>query len=148
MMGSPTDHADGSRQRPMADYPNSWKLGFLTIGFCLTIFVISLDHPKITSEFSSLEDVGWYGSAYLLTTASMQLLVGKFYTIFSLKWVFLLSLLIFEVGSVICAAVSSSIALIFGRAVAGCGNAGLLSGALLIMAHSVPLKRRPLFTVT
>ncbi|RYP31962.1 hypothetical protein DL767_005503 [Monosporascus sp. MG133] len=152
-MGSPTEHADDSRQRPAADYPKSWKLGFLTIGICLTIFVISLDFsiiataiPKITSEFRSLEDVGWYGSAYLLTTASTQLLVGKLYTIFSLKWVFLLSLLIFELRSVICAAAPSSIVLIFGRAVAGCGNAGLLSGALLIMAHSIPLKRRPLFT--
>ncbi|RYP10429.1 hypothetical protein DL764_000612 [Monosporascus ibericus] len=152
-MGSPKEHADDSRQQPTADYPKGWTLGLLTIGICLTIFVISLDFsiiataiPKITSEFRSLEDVGWYGSAYLLTTASTQLLVGKLYTIFSLKWVFLLSLLIFELGSVICAAAPSSIALIFGRAVAGCGNAGLLSGALLIIAHSVPLRRRPLFT--
>ncbi|KAI0009522.1 putative efflux pump antibiotic resistance protein [Xylariaceae sp. FL0662B] len=135
------------------EYPNAWRLTFLTIGICLTIFLISLDFsiiataiPKITSEFHSLQDVGWYGSAYLLTTASAQLLIGKFYTIFSIKWVFLIALLVFEVGSAICGAAPNSVALIFGRAIAGCGNAGLLSGALLILTHSVPLHRRSLFT--
>ncbi|KAE8405400.1 putative efflux pump antibiotic resistance protein [Aspergillus pseudonomiae] len=135
------------------EYPKGWKLTVLTWGICLTIFLISLDFsivataiPSITSEFHTLADVGWYGSAYLLTTASSQLLIGKFYTIYNIKWVFLTALLIFEVGSAICGAAPNSVALILGRAIAGCGNAGLLSGALLILTHSVPLHRRPLFT--
>ncbi|KAJ4150429.1 hypothetical protein LMH87_011179 [Akanthomyces muscarius] len=135
------------------EYPKGLKLFLLTIAICLTIFLISLDFsiiataiPAITSEFHSLNDVGWYGSSYLLTTASSQLLIGKFYTIFNIKWVFLIALFVFSIGSAICGAAPSSIALILGRAIAGCGNAGLLSGALLIMAHSVPLARRPLFT--
>jgi hypothetical protein len=37
---------------------------------------------------------------YLLTTASTQLLFGKFYTFFSLKWVSMITLLVFDVGSV------------------------------------------------
>ncbi|KAE8147316.1 putative efflux pump antibiotic resistance protein [Aspergillus avenaceus] len=127
-------------------------LALLTIAICSTIFLISLDFsiiataiPAITSEFHTLEDVGWYGSSYLLTTASSQLLFGKFYSTFSTKWVFLVALLIFEIGSALCGAAPNSVALILGRAIAGSGNAGLLSGALLIMTHSVPLERRPLF---
>lgn len=84
-------------------------------------------------------------TAYLLTTASTQLLVGKFYTVFHVKTVFLTALLVFEVGSVICAAAPSSVVLIVGRAIAGCGNAGLMSGALLILTHSVPLEKRSMF---
>lgn len=84
--------------------------------------------------------------AYLLTTASSQLLIGKSYSILNIKRVFLISLFLFGIGSAICGAAPNSIALILGRAIAGCGNAGLLSGALLIMAHTVPLNRRPLFT--
>ncbi|PWY93640.1 putative efflux pump antibiotic resistance protein [Aspergillus sclerotioniger CBS 115572] len=144
-MGSLTSHSD--------EYPRGWRLGLLTVGICLTIFLISLDFsiiataiPSITTEFHSLEDVGWYGSAYLLTAASSQLLMGKIYTCLGVKWVFLTALLVFEVGSAICGAAPNSLALILGRAIAGCGNAGLLSGALLILAHSVPLERRPLFT--
>ena len=45
---------------------------------------------------------------------------------------FLTGLAIFEIGSVICAAAPNSIALIIGRAVAGVGGAGLVSGALIV----------------
>jgi MFS family permease len=50
--------------------------------------------------------------------------VGKIYTYFNVKWTFLIALLIFEVGSIICAVAPSSKVLILGRAVAGVGAAG------------------------
>lgn len=60
-------------------YLSGLKLGILSLGLCLTTFVIALDNtiiataiPKITTVFNSLEDVGWYGSSYLLTTCSLQ----------------------------------------------------------------------------
>jgi MFS family permease len=81
-----------------------------------------------------------------LTTASFQLLFGKFYTYFSIKWVFLIAIAIFELGSFICGVAPSSIALIIGRAVAGVGSAGIFSGALIIIAYSIPLVRRPMYT--
>jgi MFS family permease len=36
--------------------------------------------------------------------------------------------------------------LIIGRAVAGLGSAGIFSGALIIVAYSVPLQKRPMYT--
>ncbi|KAF9266282.1 MFS general substrate transporter [Marasmius fiardii PR-910] len=108
--------------------------------------IIATAIPKITDHFHSLDDVGWYGSAYLLTTASFQLMFGKFYTYFSIKWTFIAAITIFEIGSLICGAAPTSDALIAGRAVAGIGSAGLFSGALIIIAHSVPLHKRPMFT--
>jgi MFS family permease len=63
-----------------------------------------------------------------------------------LKWVFLTALGIFEIGSLICGAAPNSTALIIGRAVAGLGAAGIFSGAILIIARSVPLHKRPLYT--
>jgi MFS family permease len=81
-----------------------------------------------------------------LTTASFQLLFGKFYTYFSIKWVYLTTIAIFELGSLICGVAPNSIALIIGRAVAGVGSAGIFSGALIIVAYSVPLVKRPMYT--
>ncbi len=52
---------------------------------------------------------------------------------------------IFELGSLVCAIAPSSHALIVGRAVAGLGGSGIFSGALIIIAHSVPLRIRPIF---
>jgi MFS family permease len=119
----------------------------------LSVFLMALDNtiiataiPAITDQFHSLPDVGWYGSAYLLTTASFQLLFGKFYTYFSLKWVYLIAIGIFELGSLICGAAPNSTALIVGRAIAGVGSAGIFSGALIIVAFSVPLAKRPMYT--
>jgi len=80
--------------------------------------------PKITTEWpDALNDVGWIGSSYLLTTTSLQPSFGKVYTYFDVKWTYLSALIIFEVGSVICAAASSSTMLIVGRAVAGVHSA-------------------------
>lgn len=108
--------------------------------------IIATAIPKITDHFKALDDVGWYGSAYLLTTCAFQLLWGKFYSFFSIKWTYLTSIIIFEVGSVICGAAPTSKALIIGRAIAGVGAGGVFAGALIIVAYTVPLVQRPIYT--
>lgn len=101
--------------------------------------------PKITAQFNSLEDVGWYGSSYLLTTCCLTLMFGKLYTFYSIKWVYLSALFIFELGSLVCGSTPSSVGLIIGRAIAGLGAGGLFSGATLIISKSVPLDKRPMY---
>jgi MFS family permease len=58
---------------------------------------------------------------------------------------FILSIIVFEIGSAICGAAPTSTVFIIGRAVAGLGSAGLFSGSLLIMIPMIPLHRRPAF---
>ncbi|ROT37081.1 putative efflux pump antibiotic resistance protein [Sodiomyces alkalinus F11] len=135
-----------------AVYLNGLKLALVILALCLGVLLLALDNamiatalPTITDEFNSVADVGWYGSAYLLTATALNLFVGKLYTFFSVKWMYLICIAIFEVGSVICAVAPSSIVLIIGRAIAGIGGAGLFVGALVILAYSVPLERRPIF---
>jgi MFS family permease len=81
----------------------------------------------------------------MLTTGAFQLLYGRLYSTFSIKYVFISSISIFELGSLVCGVTPSSIGLIVGRAIAGLGAAGLFSGALIILAHVVPLRKRPTF---
>lgn len=57
-----------------------------------------------------------------------QLLWGKVYKFFPLKRSFLVAILIFEIGSVLCAAAPQSAVLILGRAIAGLGSAGINAG--------------------
>lgn len=101
--------------------------------------------PRITSDFHSLPDVGWYGSAYLLANCSLQPLAGKIYTHFNSKKVFLFFFAIFEIGSLLCGVSQSSNMLIISRAVAGMGGAGLMNGALTIISVAVPLPKRPMY---
>ena len=102
--------------------------------------------PKITAQFNSIEDVGWYGSGYLLPSCALTLMFGKLYTFYSIKWVYLSALGTFELGSFVCGVTPISLGLIMGRAVAGIGGAGLLSGSILIVTQVVPLHRRPIYT--
>ncbi|KAK5133653.1 hypothetical protein LTR08_007507 [Meristemomyces frigidus] len=134
------------------EYPKAMKLTLITIALCLSVFCMALDNtiistaiPRITDEFKAIDDVGWYGSAYLLTTCAFQLFFGKLYTFLSLKWIYVSAIFIFEVGSAICGAAPNSPALIVGRAVAGLGSAGIFSGAILIVSNTVPLKQRPTY---
>ncbi|KAJ5181268.1 Major facilitator superfamily domain general substrate transporter [Penicillium cf. griseofulvum] len=140
----------GSPSRPPA---STWKVVSLTIALCLGIFCMSLDItiitttiPRITDEVDSLHDVSWYGSSFLLTTCATTLAFGKFYTLFSTKWVYLSALFLFEVGSLVCGATPTSLGLILGRCIAGVGAGGIFSGSLLMIAQTVPLHQRPIFT--
>lgn len=73
-----------------------------------------------------------------MTLCGFQLLFGKLYAELNVKWVFMVSLLIFEVGSVVCAAAPSSTVMIVGRAVAGVGGCGLISGSLIVSWLLIP----------
>lgn len=80
----------------------------------------------------------------MLTGCSFQLIMGRVYTFYSPKKVFLSSIAVFEIGSAICGAAPSSIAFIIGRAIAGTGSSGIFSGAIIIIMNLVPLHKRPL----
>lgn len=138
---------------PLPEYPSGMKVGLIMASCLLAMFLVALDRtiiataiPRITDDFHSLSDIGWYGSAYMLTNSGVQLLFGRIYKFYSTKWVFLTSITIFEIGSLLCGVAPSSKVLIIGRAVAGVGSAGCLSGVILIMTRTVPLHKRPLYS--
>ena len=70
------------------------------------------------------------------------MLWANIFTHFSLKWSYLCAIMIFEVGSLVCATAHNSTDLIVGRAVSGLGSAGIFSGSFIIIACSVPLIKR------
>lgn len=53
---------------------------------------------------------------------------------------------LFEIGSLLCGAANTSAMFIVGRAIAGLGGAGILSGAFIIISRVVSLKRRANFS--
>ena len=135
--GPTNPHEDDSQ------YPGLKKTIPIMLSLYLAVFLVTLDRliistaiPKITDEFHDVGEVGWFASSYLLTQAAFQLLMGRLSTFYSPKWVFLASILIFEIGSTICGAAPNSTAFIIGRAVAGLGSAGIFSGAIVIIVVS------------
>ncbi|KAK1970982.1 major facilitator superfamily transporter [Colletotrichum sublineola] len=154
--GAATDEEAGSTQPTEAAepvYPAGIRLTFVVVALVLSIFLVALDMtivataiPKITDEFRGLDQVAWYGSAFFMCVAAFQSTWGKAFKYFPLKTSFLISILIFEIGSLICAVAPNSVALIVGRAIAGVGAAGIASGAYTIIGFSAPPDKRPTFT--
>lgn len=107
--------------------------------------IIATAIPRISDEFKSIQEVGWYGSAYTLACACFNVIAGRAYQLYSTKGLFLLSILVFEAGSVLCGAAPSSITFIIGRAIAGLGSAFIISGGMMILQPFIPLRKRPVF---
>lgn len=107
--------------------------------------IIATAIPKITDEFHAVGEVGWYASAYLITSCATQLLWGRINTFYPSKNVFLMAIVMFEVGSTLCGAAPNSKVFITGRAIAGFGSSGIFSGATMLIVQVVPLHKRPIF---
>ncbi|KAK4214761.1 putative HC-toxin efflux carrier [Rhypophila decipiens] len=145
--------AAGAPDDVPTDYPTGWRLNVIILGLILAFFLSALDMsiirtaaPSITTEFHSVADVGWYGSSFAITLAAFQSHWGKAYLYFPLKWSFLSSIFVFEVGSLVCGVAPSSAALIVGRAVQGAGAAGITGGCYTIASFIVPPARVPAIT--
>ncbi|KAJ4321168.1 hypothetical protein N0V94_003008 [Neodidymelliopsis sp. IMI 364377] len=130
-------------------HPRGIRLILITAGLILSIFLSALDStiiataiPSITTEFGSISNIAWYGSSYIITNAAFQSCWGKAYTYFPLKITFLMSILVFEIGNVICALAPRSELLIFGRTLAGMGGGGIMTGAFIIIALTAGPKYR------
>lgn len=133
-------------------YPQPLALALLILGISLAAFVVALDRsiittaiPRITDDFNSPADVGWYGSAYLITSCAFLPTYGRIFAQFDIRSSFLLALSLFEIGSLICGLAPSSSVLIIGRAIAGLGCAGVFAGCVTIVVVSIPLARRPFY---
>ncbi|KAL3473407.1 major facilitator superfamily domain-containing protein [Aspergillus californicus] len=132
------------------EYPHGARLAAIMLSLMLGMFIVSLDNtilgtaiPKITDEFHDLTKVSWYGSAYFMTFGGFQSTWGKVYKYFPLKIWFIISLVVFEVGSLVCAVAQNPTTLIVGRAIAGLGGAGVAVGVFTMIGFAAAPEDRP-----
>jgi MFS family permease len=133
------------------DHLTGWRLIVLLVGLFLTILIVTLDLsivatavPRITDEFDTIADIGWYVAAFGITQSALTPFAGRIYSIFSFKLCFLVYLAIFELGSTLCGAAQSSLMLVIGRAVCGIGSSGLINGSLAIVGIASPPEKKSL----
>lgn len=79
-----TDSDDDVIEAPMFHKPPPRQFALIMIALSLCVFLASLDQiivstsiPAITSEYNSLGDISWLGTAYLMTATSFQPLYGN-----------------------------------------------------------------------
>ncbi|KAH8809286.1 major facilitator superfamily transporter [Xylogone sp. PMI_703] len=148
-----TVNVTGSQELEDGEYPTGLRLFVIVLALCFAFFLCALDMtivataiPKITDDFGGLQLVAWYGSAFFMCVGGLQPTWGKVYKYFPLKWTFLLTVFIFEVGSLICGVSPSGGVLVVGRVIAGIGASGVTSGTYTLIAFTAPPSRRPMLT--
>jgi EmrB/QacA subfamily drug resistance transporter len=117
----------------------------------ISLFLIALDQ---TIVFTMLETVGnkwgqytkvsWIASGYMLTMAMFVQIWGKCSIYFGRKNLLMISIVIFEIGSLVAALSPSMDALIVGRIVAGIGGGGVQVLVFIVASELVPIHKRSL----
>ncbi|AWS42830.1 MDR family MFS transporter [Streptosporangium sp. 'caverna'] len=121
----------------------------ILVPLMLVLFISNLDQtivatalPTIGKELGGTDQISWVASAYLLTSAVTTLLFGKLGDMFGRKQIFLLSIVIFLIGSVLAAVSGNMLWLIVFRAFQGLGGGGLNSLVMAIVGDIVPARQR------
>ncbi len=125
------------------------SLLLLLVPLMLVSFIYTLDQtivatalPTIGRSFHDLSDTSWIASAYLLTSAISTLVFGKLGDMYGRKRIFQFALVVFLIGSALCAASQSMAMLIFTRALQGIGGGGLGSLTQAIIGDLTPARSR------
>ena len=83
--------------------------------------IVATAIPAITRDFHSLDHIAWYSGACFMLVGATSAMWGKLFTYFSAPAVYMASLVLYLIGSVVAASAPNSIALIVGRAIQGWG---------------------------
>lgn len=82
----------------------------------------------VSTTMNNITQLGWLGVGFPLGSTVAILPIGKAYSMFDAKWLFIGSLVNFAAGSALCGAAPTMAALIVGRVWAGVGGAGMYLG--------------------
>lgn len=104
--------------------------------------IVSTALPRIAVDLHGLNKLSWVATSYLLTSAIVTPIYGKLGDMFGRKKIFIYSIVIFLIGSVLCGLSQSMNQLIAFRAVQGLGGGGLMALVLAIVAEVVPVRQR------
>ncbi|KAJ2648000.1 hypothetical protein IW137_001306 [Coemansia sp. RSA 1287] len=129
------------------------RLYITIIGLCLLYFISALDmtilatvYVDISNKYHDLSNGIWIITIYLLSTTAAQPLFGKFSDVLGRFQAVTVAVVIFCVGSVVCAAANSMGMLLAGRAIQGIGGGGLMSMPSVIMSDVTAERDRGKYT--
>ncbi|KAJ5144414.1 hypothetical protein N7476_004658 [Penicillium atrosanguineum] len=139
------------------EYPHGARMAAVVLSLMLGMLLVALDNVssplrdattelnKAINRPSSAQPFPKSRTSFVTSTKcrGFQSTWGKFYKYFPIKLWFLVAVLIFEVGSLICAVAKDPTTLIVGRAIAGFGGSGVGVGIFTIIAFTAPPEKRP-----
>ncbi|KAJ7911353.1 ABC transporter [Mycena leptocephala] len=126
------------------------KLAIVFVAMLLSVLLIALDQtilatalPRIASDFQAFTLQGWVATSFVLAQTVFILFYGQVLRIFAAKWVMVIAIAIFEIGSLLCGVSQNVDQLIAGRTVSGAGAAGIFVAMIQIISQATRLEDRP-----
>ncbi|KAI9859548.1 MAG: hypothetical protein M1824_003714 [Vezdaea acicularis] len=116
-----------------------------TFLFALDNTIVADIQPAIIERFGDIGKLPWLSVAFLLGAVSTNLIWGKIYGQFNAKWLYIVTVFLFEAGSAICGAANNLDALIVGRAIAGVGGSGMYVGVMTLLSITTTEHERPTY---
>jgi EmrB/QacA subfamily drug resistance transporter len=104
--------------------------------------IVSTALPTIANELHGLNEYSWVATSYLLTSAIVTPLYGKISDLFGRKKIFIIAIVLFLFGSVLCGLSQNMTQLIIFRGLQGLGGGGIFTLALSIVGDIVPPRQR------
>ncbi|WP_445277340.1 MDR family MFS transporter [Streptomyces sp. DSM 41033] len=104
--------------------------------------IVGTAMPTIVGDLGGLEHLSWVVTAYTLATAASTPIWGKLGDMYGRKSIFLTSIVIFLIGSVLSGMSQDMGQLIGFRAIQGLGAGGLMVGVMAIIGDLVPPRER------
>jgi EmrB/QacA subfamily drug resistance transporter len=118
-------------------------------GLMLALTLAALDQnivatalPRIVSDLGGLAHLSWVFTAFLVASTTSTPLYGKFSDIYGRKPAFMVSIIIFLLGSVLCGLAQEMMQLILFRAIQGLGAGGLITLAQTTIGDLVSPRQR------
>lgn len=129
--------------------PAARSVRVVVLALMITMLLAMLDNlivgtamPTIVGDLGGMEHLSWVVTAYTLATAASTPIWGKLGDLYGRKGVFLTSIVIFLIGSVLSGMAQDMGQLIGFRAVQGLGAGGLMVGVMAILGDLVPPRER------
>ena len=133
----------------MAETLSRQKVIWITLGVLFGIFMASMEAtvvatamPTIVGQLGGLEAYSWVFSGYMLTSTTTVPLYGKFSDLYGRRRVYLIAMLLFLAGSLLCGLAQSMEQLIVFRLLQGLGAGGLLPLAFIIIGDIFSYEQR------
>jgi EmrB/QacA subfamily drug resistance transporter len=118
-------------------------------GVILAMLLSSLDQtivatamPTIVQELHGLEHISWVFTAYMLGSTITVPIYGKLSDLFGRRNLYLLGIIIFLVGSMLCGMAQSMMQLIVFRALQGIGGGAMMVNSFAIIGEVFPPAER------
>lgn len=121
----------------------------ILVGLIVTLTLSALDQtivgpalPQIASEFGGLGHLAWIVMAFMLASTVTMPLYGKASDLYGRRPLFVVSIVVFLIGSALCGLAGSMIQLILFRGLQGLGAGGLMTLAQITIADIMPPRER------